>query len=300
MISNARRQDTSFGILTLASPNDYLKAIGLALSLRASNPGVPTAVACSKKVQLKLAPYFDHLIDEDPTVRGFAHKVHLDRYSPFESTFFFDSDVFVFKDVQRYAEQWGKPSYTAVGSYRSNGVSTFGLDIASVLKKIGFDKLVVIDGAGHAFFKKPECFEVFDLAREITANYRNYAGDIAFADEDAMAITMTMLRLEPAPYGDFFSRYVSALPRTLTLEPSKAVCHFIWRNTNERFDPCMMHFAANEAPFAYTRALYKLYRFYNVSTDGLFRLGSSDFWTTHIKWPLSSYVRGLRRRLSGG
>ena len=89
-----------FGILTLATPDDYRKAIGLALSLRVSNPGVPTAVACSPKLSTRLAPYFDRVIDEDPTLRGFVHKVHLDRYSPFDDTFFFDSDVLVFRDLK--------------------------------------------------------------------------------------------------------------------------------------------------------------------------------------------------------
>jgi hypothetical protein len=62
----------AFGILTLATPDNYRKAIGLALSLRVSNPGVPTAVACSPKLHATLAPYFDRLIDEDPTLRGFV------------------------------------------------------------------------------------------------------------------------------------------------------------------------------------------------------------------------------------
>ena len=88
-----------FGILTLATPNDYLKAIGLALSVRVSNPGVPVAVACSAKVRPFVAPYFDHVIAEQAGLRGFVHKVYLDRYSPFTETMFFDSDVLVFKPV---------------------------------------------------------------------------------------------------------------------------------------------------------------------------------------------------------
>lgn len=78
-----------FGALTLATPADYQKAIGLALSLRVSNPGVPVAVACSPKVRPLVAKYFDYTIDDDPTISGFMHKLHLDRYSPFKETFFF-------------------------------------------------------------------------------------------------------------------------------------------------------------------------------------------------------------------
>ena len=113
----------AFGILTLATPDDYRKAIGLALSLRVSNPGVPTAVACSPKLRARLAPYFDRVIDEDPTLRGFVHKVHLDRYSPFDDTFFFDSDVLVFRDLKPKVEEWNDQVYNATGGYLRDGSS---------------------------------------------------------------------------------------------------------------------------------------------------------------------------------
>jgi hypothetical protein len=290
-------KDTSFGILTLATPNDYHKAIGLALSLRASNRGVPTAVACSNKIKSLLTPYFDYVIEEKPDIRGFEHKVHLDHYSPFNSTFFFDSDVLVFKPVKPYAESWGNPSYAAVGSYVTEGVNGWGFDRAAVLRKIKHSRLVVIDGAGHAFFRKPNCNEVFELARNITRNYKNYAGDARYADEDAMAITMTLLNLPPAPYGDFFSRYLSARRGTMEMDASRALCRFIWVSTGELFEPCMIHFAMNEAPVAYTRQLLHLFHAYNAPTGGLIALGMTDYWTTHIKWPLLAKLKSLKRML---
>jgi hypothetical protein len=74
----------------MATPNDVLKAVGLAFSLRISNPGVPLAVACSPKLRPLVEPHFDHVIDEQPGLKGFVHKVYLDRYSPFEETLFLD------------------------------------------------------------------------------------------------------------------------------------------------------------------------------------------------------------------
>ena len=100
--------DTSFGVLTLASPNDCLKAIGLSLSLKASNPGVPTAVACSPKLKAALSPFFDFVIEERPGLRGFVHKVYLDEYTPFDTTFFLDSDILLFpalEALRRHLEQ---------------------------------------------------------------------------------------------------------------------------------------------------------------------------------------------------
>ena len=285
----------SFGILTLATPNDYLKAIGLALSLRASNPGVPTAVACCAKVMPLLKPHFDFVIEEAAGLRGFEHKVHLDRYSPFEATFFFDSDVLVFKPVKPFVEAWGAPAYTAVGVYMTDGISSFGLDRAAVLKKIGRDRLAVIDGAGHAFFRQPDCGPVFDLARDVTRNYKDYAGDIRYADEDVLAIVMTLLDLPPAPYGTFPARYLSAEPGSMQMDASRAFCRFTWVDTGQPFEPCMVHFAANEAPLPYTRELIRLFRANGVSTEGLISLGLKDLWETRIKWPLSIKMKSLKK-----
>jgi len=287
--------DTSFGVLTLASPSDYLKAIGLALSVRASNPGVPVAVACAKRFHPLLQPYFDFVIEENPSLRGFEHKMHLDEYTPFETTFFFDADVLVFKPLKPYVELWGNPVYTAVGRLETGGFSTFGLDRAAVLKRIGYEQLSEIGGAGHACFRKPESKELFDLARTITANYKDYAGDIVFADEDAMAIAMTMFHLPPAPYGDFFSRYLSAKPGTMELDSSRAHCRFIWHDNNLPFEPCMMHFAANESPIPYTRELIRLFRRNGVPTDGLVGLGIYDLWHSTFKSAVRERVESFQK-----
>jgi hypothetical protein len=287
--------DTSFGVLTLASPTDYLKAIGLALSVRASNPGVPIAVACSKRFHPLLQPYFDFLIEEDSSLRGFEHKIHLDEYTPFDTTFFFDADVLVFKPLKPYVELWGNPVYTAVGRYETGGFSTFGLDRGGVLKKIGHDILSDIGGAGHACFNKAASKELFDTARKITANYKDYAGDIVFADEDAMAIAMTMHGLHPAPMGDFFSRYLSAMPGTMELDSSRAHCRYIWRDDKQPVEPCMMHFAANESPIPYTRELIRLFRRNGVPTKGLIGLCFYDLWHSSLKSAVRARVESWKK-----
>lgn len=253
-----------FGVLTLATPNDYLKAIGLALSLRCSNPCVPLAVACSKHIKQELEPYFDYVIDEEPGVRGFRHKVYLDKYSPFETTFFFDSDVLVFKPLRPVVDAWGKQPYTARGRYEKNGISAFGLNRRDVLQKIGKDKLVVIDGAGHALYSKPGCVKVFELAREVTDNYASLAGEIKYADEDVMSIVMTMLDLKPAENNDFFSRHLSAVPGTLKLRAEDAYCQLVEASDGRVLEPVMMHFAANEGAYSYGMQLSRLFKKFGV------------------------------------
>lgn len=282
-----------FGIFTLATKSDHQKAIGMALSARVSNPGVPLAVACHKDVMDLLRPYYDFVIQEDDGLKGFRHKVHLDRYSPFEVTFFFDSDIFIFRDLSDIVKSWSNQPYTATGYYAVDGFSSFHLDRAAVLKKIAKEKMVVIDGAGHALFLKPQCFEIFDFAREVTNKHKEYCGEISYADEDVIDIVMTVKNLAPAPYNDFFSRYATAVPGTLKMDVTRGMCEMIAQHTGEIMRPYMMHFAANEAPFPYAWQLFKLFRKNRVSTRGLLWFAVSKSWRYRFYWPLKKQVKAL-------
>ena len=283
-----------FGILTLSTKNDYRKAIGLALSARISNPNVPLAVVCQEGIVELLTPYFDHVIVEKKNLKGFRHKVYLDIYSPFENTFFFDSDVLLFRNLFDITVLWGKQSYTAAGQYLNDGFSSFGLDRRSALAETGKSNFVVIDGAGHAFFTAPRCKEVFDLARLITDRHEEFCGKIPYADEDVMDIVMTKLDLEPAAYADFFSRYLTAVPGTLKLDATLGQCEMVARHSGEFMRPYMMHFAANEAPFPYALQLYKLFKLNKVDTTGLFMKALSEWIEMEIVRPLK---RGVKRLL---
>lgn len=289
------RPSAAFGFLTLATPDDYQKAIGLALSLRISNPGIPVAIACSPTLKPLIAPYFDIVVDENPALRGFIHKLHLDRYSPFEETFFFDSDVLVFRPIAEVLDKWRAQPYAACGSYGTGGKSAFGLDVAKVLRTIGHDRLVQIDGAGHAYFRKPDCHAIFDRAREIASDYPRYAGNIRLADEDVMDIAMTQLDLRPMPHGDFFSCYWSARKGTIAMDAVQGKCHFVSAVSGEVLHPYMMHFAGDQAPFLYSGQLRKLFRRFGVSTQGLLKVALADYYLWGIEFRVKQFVKGLMR-----
>lgn len=285
---------SDLGILTLATPNDYLKAIGFALSVRVSNPGIPIAVACSRNVADKVRPYFDKIIEEKAGLRGFVHKVYLDHYSPFQATMFFDSDVLVFKPIMPFLVKWGPGAYHACGKLSPDGFSTFGLDRKKVLAKIGKKYLSVIEGAGHGFYQKPECTAVFDLARTITANYKEYAGGISYADEDVIAIALTILDIPPVDSENFFARYLSAAPGSMKMDASSGICSFIEVSNGKPMSPCMVHFAANEAPTQYARQLFKLFKKFGVPTSGLLEQAASDYYEQKIKPPISKILRRFK------
>jgi len=287
---------SQFGILTLATPNDYLKAIGLALSVRVSNPGVPIAVACSAKARPLLEPWFDHVIEEKPGLRGFVHKIYLDEYSPFEETMFFDSDVLVYKPVQPYVDVWRKHPYTAAGKIMSTGKSSFGMDRAEMCRKLGKSELVVIDGAGHAFFRKPACQEIFDAARDVAAHHQEIMGPIKFADEDVMDYVLTKYGIPPMPRPDFFSRYRSAVPGTMKLDATKGLCEFVFKDTGQPMRPCMMHFAANEAALQYHWQLHKLFRKFGVKAPGLLSSAFHDFYELEVHLRMHKFKKRLKAK----
>jgi hypothetical protein len=290
----------SFGVLTLATPNDYRKAIGLALSVRVSNPGVPVAVACSPMVRPLVESYFDHIVDEDPSLRGFMHKLHLDRYSPFDETFFFDSDVLVFRPLSEVVGAWRGQPYTACGEYVSGGRSPFGLDRRRALDAIGVDKLVHIDGAGHAYFRKPECAAVFDQARRVALTYQQHGSAVRFCDEDVIDIAMTELGLKPMPRVPFWSRHCSGKTGSMQMDAAQGKCQFELVTSPGRLQrPYIMHFAANEAPFTYALQLRRLFKKFGASRRGLLKQAADDFFETQIKWRIKRALKKVLR-IAGG
>jgi len=279
-----------FGVLTMATSNDYLKALGLSLSIRKHNPDVKIAIACYKDVSDKIGKYFDYVIEQRHDLKGFEHKVYLDEYSPFDKTFFFDADVLFFKSLNPVYEEWKGRAYTARGVYESVGVSSFGLDFEIALAKIGKDKLVRIGGAGHAYFEKPACKDVFNLARKITKDYTNYANPCKYADEDVMAIAMTILDLKPMKTVDFQSRLLHAIPGSFRMNVVEGVCTFSKKENQfkalekgRQVSPYMVHFATREGALVYRRALSQIFKENGIAMEyELWCLAFSDLKSTFV------------------
>jgi hypothetical protein len=167
---------------------------------------------------------------------------------------------------------------------------------------------VHIDGAGHCYFRKPDCYSVFELARHIKDHYSDYGlvgigtlqsggPNLRFADEDIMDIAMTILDLRPIPHGEFFSRYCSGKKGTMEMNAAEGQCCFVSVTSGRIQSPHIMHFAAMEAPFAYAMQLRLLFQKFGVNTKGLLLWAIADFYVTRIKWPLKSTGKQLLRKL---
>lgn len=281
---------TRFGFLTLAKKSDYQKAIGLALSLKMASPGIPISIVCNETVAALAGDYFDAVIKERNDITGFKHKIFLDQYSPYQKTLFLDADILVFKDVLPVIKLWNGCAYTARGRYCRSGISSFGLDVKTVLSKTGATRFVDISGAGHAYFEKPQCFQFFDLARNISNNYSEYVSSGRFADEDAAGIAMTLLNLPPQEIFGFLGMPWHARKGTLEMDIRVQTCRYV-DEVHGNVEPYLMHFPRKGFPFLYARELSRLFKVNDVRIQGIWRRALLQKLITDLWWPMIKIVK---------
>jgi len=281
-----------FGVLTLATKKDYVKAIAMAYSFRISNPGIPICIVCSKEIAEEVKNYFDHIVIERNDIKGFAHKIFLDQYSPFKKTFFIDADMLVYKNILPMIKDWGEKRYAAGGIIRTGGISSFGLDRQYVLEKIGKEEFSAICGAGHAYFEKPQCQEVFDLGRKIMENYHDYANPCRFADEDVMGIALTILGIKPMNSTGYFGMPCHAIKYSFKSDVKNQKCSYI-DGKHGKTSPVAVHFAAMQTPFIYAREQQKILHKNKINVKGIWKIALKDAFTTKIFWPIST----LRKKI---
>ncbi len=285
--------EIDYGILTICYDKDYIKAIGLALSLELTNYGVKRAVIAPQHLLSQLAPFFDILIPERTDLKGFEHKIYLDEYTPFENTFFLDADMLAFKNFQAIFKKWKNEKFIAQGCYSdSTFISTFGLDSNFVLNTLGKELLVNTSGAGHSFFKKSEASLYFDEARLVKENYSYYGDNLRFADEDAMNIALTKLGGKVHEGERFMGMPCHALNSKIDISVVQSICSY----NDELYgvvSPCVMHFAARQATLLYIMQLISIFSYYKISSKYFFKLyfNGINWIYDHTKWALMQKLK---------
>ena len=117
---------------------------------------------------------------------------------------------------------------------------------------------------------------------------------IPFADEDVVDYVMTEMDLSPMPDVGFFSRHLTARPGTLKLDATRGLCDMVRADSGIKDQPCMMHFAADEAPIVYHHQLWRLFRQAGLSTDGLMREALRDWYVREVLDRGSRWKRRIR------
>jgi len=291
-------KEAKLGILTLAIPKDYKKAVGLALTLKEQSHFLPISVAVSPETEAMIMPYkylFDQVIIQRTDLKGFEQKLYLDEYSPYENTFFFDSDILIIKDIMPIINKWAGNAYAVRGHLSVEGVSSFGLDRGFVLGVIKKDEFVVIDGAGHAYFEKPACQIVFDKAREILSQYDVYQAK-RFADEDAIGIAMTVLDIKPMKNNGFLGSPWCAINNSFEIDTDKADCSYEDLILG-KVSPYVVHFPTFAYPFTYARELTKTFNRHGIKMKNLWMQALKEFLTLRFYWPINSARRKIIKKI---
>ncbi|MDC7221514.1 MAG: hypothetical protein PQJ59_16390 [Spirochaetales bacterium] len=285
--------DKDFGVLTLATKRDYIKAVAMACSMREVSPGIPICIVCTQQIADIVGQYFDYVVIERKGIKGFAHKILLDEYSPFNKTFFIDADMLVYKDIRKMIDDWGEKRYAAGGSIIFEGKSSFGLDRNYVLNKISKEKFSDISGAGHAYFEKPHCTEVFELGRKIMANYTDYANPCRFADEDVIGIAMSILDIAPVDSSGYIGMPNHAINNSFRSNILEQKCSYVDELFGET-EPTAVHFAAMQQPLVYAREQQRLLNKNHIKIKGLWKKAFLELYTTKVLWPLAAFRRKLK------
>lgn len=293
---NSKPSNDDFGILTKTWEGDFVKAAALAVSLRHTNPGVELAVVSSPQVLNKLRGLFDVYIEEEPNLRGFEHKLHLDRYTPFDKTLFLDADILVFRQVSEFVRRCEGMPLTSRGEWTSSGTSAFGLDRQLVLKQFDRKRFASIGGAGHYYFEAGRSEEVFALARDIGGRYGEIAAGAGFADEDILGIAMSILELPPVENRGFMGRVRHAKPRTVKISADPLSCEYVPLGESSLLRPIALHFAVKECPFRYHRLIDDLL---GDDRQGLgpawIRRALPEWWSNDVR----SRLRKMANRIRG-
>jgi len=293
-------EQSEYGVITLAIPKDYRKAIALALTLKEHSPDLPISVAVPESLLPTIEKYsalFDKIITQRPELKGFEQKLHIDEYSPYKKTFFFDADILIIKDIWPTIRKWEGSAYAVRGELAKEGVSAFGLDRKFVLGLINKEHFSVIDGAGHAYFEKPACAVVFDKAREILAEYPIYKAN-KFADEDAVGIAMTMLGISPKDNDDFLASPWCAINDSFTIDTNKSLCHYE-DLVHGHVEPTAVHFPIMALPFVYARELKKTYKRHNMKVHGVWRQAVKEAFRFKVFFPLARFRRKVLKVFLG-
>jgi hypothetical protein len=277
-----------FGFLTLAIKKDYKKAIALSLRIRELMPGIPIAVVCPSFLHDDLSPFFDSVIAEYPDLRGFEHKLYLDKYSPFEKTFFLDADILMIRAIYNYITDWTGSAYAARGLLLTDGISSFGLDREHALTIIGKSVFASIDGAGHAYFEKPACEPVFNEARKIASSYSVFGAE-RLADEDVMGISLSKFDIEPKENNGFLGSPWAAVNNSFKIDVNNNFCSYQDALLG-KVSPAVIHFPSMGKPLTYAREMRKIFRkngltFYSVYFD------AGKEYITFKKWVFMKWLR---------
>jgi hypothetical protein len=252
------------GIITMAfgKPQFIEMAKWLGMSLRHNAPNLESAILTDSS-DPELANLFTHVIPHRPEMgNNVEPKFHLDRFSPFEESFYIDTDCLVLNDLSAFFDMF-KGEYFGIPGWRylSREDRDGNVDVSFVLEHFGIEALPKFNGGCYYLRVCPETTAFFDTARKLLAEAESlrigfYPGG-GFADEPlfALALALHQSRLTPTGTQGAWTPLNSRGPIHLDVLAGK--CHF-WKE-GVTVHPDIIHFPGGYRKcYAYSREVWRL------------------------------------------
>lgn len=201
----------SEGYLTLAcGSRKYLDlAINLAASIRRWDSSRPICLVHDEYLPLTEQDrrLFDHcvLMESHPEFAGCANKLRLFDFSPYEKSFYIDSDCLVVKDdMDRHWRKFAGSGFNVAGGKSTSG-HWYNFSIAEACARLNL-KYIVQMNSGVIYFTREGGKPVFDEALRLYHEARDIVGSThqkradQLADEPFFGAAMGKLEIEPVSY----------------------------------------------------------------------------------------------------
>ncbi|WOI52357.1 hypothetical protein [Parvularcula sp. LCG005] len=197
------------GYVTLAfGEQRYFElALNVALSVRLKDPDRPISLIHDGQRDIAhMTPFFDQVITMpiDPQYKGFANKLRLYPFSPYDKTMFLDGDCLIVKgDMGRHWLKAEGHAFTVAGEKRING-QWYGQDIKTLIDTLEIPYLVQMNSGVFYFEKGAEAEAFFETANRYFHNQlngiANANGEKQYADELFLGAAMGRLDIPPLKY----------------------------------------------------------------------------------------------------
>lgn len=258
------------------------QAIALARSFRKHMPGRRLCLVTDREIEDQL---FDDVVIMDPIgIPGTILKIRLHEYSPYEETFFIDSDCIVLRDFSEHVERMRAWDFTPVcNSYLRAGDDDLWLsDVGASLEKVGGVSFPKFNGGVYFFRRCDFTKTMFAKARDML-DQSKALGILDFDSAgpgDETVIGMALAQMHAGPlYDDDFDLMRTPLNSkgTITADPILGRSRML-KNGRE-MSPAIMHFCGPYAHHpAYLQARRMLEKGRHLSPMEKFNMQAAWRW----------------------
>ncbi len=245
---------------------------------------------------------YDHAIPFQPDYGDvWTQKLHLDLYSPFESTVFIDSDCLVVQPVEHL---WWLLECVPFGvadrhdlDRHSTAWARF-MRMEDVLSTYGLKTLPAFNGGFYVFDNSEASRAVFRLAREMHP-HRHDIGITWASDEQLLSLAMARMKIHGVPDRGRTMRAMQGSRCRLKVDVLRGTCR-LWaaKDDYQEVSPTVVHFGCGwSSDYRYRREMLRLQWFFSGSKR---RRRLARGWIPHLTYfPLMcrQQLGRLRRRL---